>query len=621
MAEPTIKARATLDASGYAKGVKQVQAASSGFKKVGTVAAGVFGGNLLTSAAGQAKNFFSGAIKGALDAEKANVRFSTTLQNLGFAKQIPAAQEFLSTLSKQTAVAKGEIRPAFETLLTTTRNYGKAQTATRLAMDIAAAKGKDLGQVSTALGRAFLGNTTALGKLGVKVKGTVPDVKALAAATARQKAAQDGFSLTVAKFGPKSEQAKAAYLKLVGANKAVADAQGKTKKSALGINDVMKDLAKTFGGQASKQANTAAGRMKNAQLQFKAFQVTVGQALMPVLTQLVQLLTSKLLPVVQAMSSWVKKNPGLFKILAIAIVALVVGFKLLNAIMAISNAIAAASIWVLIVFAIIALVAAVILAYNKVGWFRAAVDALGAAIKVAFDFIVAAATIVVNFFRDHWKLILVSLTGPFAIAILLIMRYWEGFKQAIMIGVAFVQKLWEGLKIYFSIWVRIISTYIKTVIAVFNTIKGAVQAVVGFVTKTWDSLTGVIRTVANRVVSIIEGMVSAMKAPINLFIRAWNAIEFKLPSIKLPKVGPFGGGTIGGFTIGVPDIPQLATGGRIMSDGLAYLHAAEVVVPAPAAGGTTGPVVWVENANFSQEVDVDMFMRRVAWTLRTQGVA
>jgi hypothetical protein len=67
---------------------------------------------------------------------------------------------------------------------------------------------------------------------------------------------------------------------------------------------------------------------------------------------------------------------------------------------------------------------------------------------------------------------------------------------------------------------------------------------------------------------------------------------------------------LGGKGFDVPDIPTLATGGLITGAGLAYLHPAEVVTPAP---GRTGPVVVIEHATFTSDVDVDAFMRRVAW--------
>ena len=50
-------------------------------------------------------------------------------------------------------------------------------------------------------------------------------------------------------------------------------------------------------------------------------------------------------------------------------------------------------------------------------------------------------------------------------------------------------------------------------------------------------------------------------------------------------------------------IPQLATGGYIKSDGIAYLHAAEVVVPAGKHSTSNGGPL-VDTINFTQPTEV-----------------
>jgi TP901 family phage tail tape measure protein len=81
----------------------------------------------------------------------------------------------------------------------------------------------------------------------------------------------------------------------------------------------------------------------------------------------------------------------------------------------------------LIIIAIVALVAGFVLAYNKIGWFRDAVNAAFHAIGVAIGW-------VVDFVKAHWPLLLALLTGPIGLAVLLITKYWDkisgGFKSA-----------------------------------------------------------------------------------------------------------------------------------------------------------------------------------------------
>lgn len=90
----------------------------------------------------------------------------------------------------------------------------------------------------------------------------------------------------------------------------------------------------------------------------------------------------------------------------------------------------------LIVLGIGALVAALVLAYNKVGWFRAAVDA-------AFRFIGRAVAWVVEFIKSHWELMLAAILGPFGIAIALIVHHWDKVKAAVGWVVDKVVELWQ----------------------------------------------------------------------------------------------------------------------------------------------------------------------------------
>jgi len=69
-------------------------------------------------------------------------------------------------LQRATGVLDDDLRPAFRALLTATGDVKKSQDALALALDISAGTGKDLGAVSAALSRGFLGQTTALSRLG-----------------------------------------------------------------------------------------------------------------------------------------------------------------------------------------------------------------------------------------------------------------------------------------------------------------------------------------------------------------------------------------------------------------------------------------------------------------------
>ncbi|MFF4823138.1 phage tail tape measure protein [Streptomyces sp. NPDC001312] len=79
----------------------------------------------------------------------------------------------------------------------------------------------------------------------------------------------------------------------------------------------------------------------------------------------------------------------------------------------------------LIILGIAALIAGIVLAYNKIGWFRDFVDG-------AFKMIGAAIGWVVDFVKAHWPMLLALLTGPIGIAVGLIVKYWDKIKSGFL---------------------------------------------------------------------------------------------------------------------------------------------------------------------------------------------
>ena len=111
----------------------------------------------------------------------------------------------------------------------------------------------------------------------------------------------------------------------------------------------------------------------------------------------------------------------------------------------------------------------------------------------------------------------------------------------------------------------------------WDTIKDAISAVLNWIRDTWnrvyDFLTAPIKRAVDWIGGLIGGIgdtvgriVGAIKGPVNAVLRAWNGIEFKVPEVN---VGPI---HFGGQTIGLPDIPLLASGGAVMRTGLAIVH-------------------------------------------------
>lgn len=149
-----------------AKAFKAADTATSRLtKQVNTLAKsylGLYGIQKLASGAGAAARAF------ALD-DKAAKTLGQTLNNLGlgFGANAQIVNDYISRLEKQTGVLDDELRPAMDRLLRATGDITKSQKLLNLTLDVAAGTGKSVAQVSQSLQKAYLGQTAALGRLGV----------------------------------------------------------------------------------------------------------------------------------------------------------------------------------------------------------------------------------------------------------------------------------------------------------------------------------------------------------------------------------------------------------------------------------------------------------------------
>jgi hypothetical protein len=127
------------------------------------------GGLLLAFGTKQILAFGKASVKAFAEDDKAARALGQTLKNLGLAygSNASTVNGFISRLELQTGVLDDELRPAMDRLLRATGDVTKSQELLGLALDISAGTGKSLTQVSQSLQKAYLGQTQALGRLGV----------------------------------------------------------------------------------------------------------------------------------------------------------------------------------------------------------------------------------------------------------------------------------------------------------------------------------------------------------------------------------------------------------------------------------------------------------------------
>lgn len=109
----------------------------------------------------------------------------------------------------------------------------------------------------------------------------------------------------------------------------------------------------------------------------------------------------------------------------------------------------------LIVIAIVALVAGIVLLYNKCEWFRNGLNAIGEWLKNFFTVTLPQAfNVVVNFFKNNWKEILLLIVNPFAGAFALAYKHCDGFREKVnsfvlAVKTAFVNG-WNAIVTFFT---------------------------------------------------------------------------------------------------------------------------------------------------------------------------
>jgi len=181
-------------------------------------------------------------VKAALADEQSQVRLASALENAtGATKaQIAATEDAIDKMARATGVADDSLRPALARLALSTNSTSKAQELLALALDISTQTGKPLEGVANALGKAYDGNTAALGKLGV------------------------GLS--------------SAELK------------------AMSFTQVQTKLSDLFGGAAAKNAETFQGRVDRLKIAFDEGVEAIGYQLLPIIEKLIAIIVDKVVP-------------------------------------------------------------------------------------------------------------------------------------------------------------------------------------------------------------------------------------------------------------------------------------------------------------------------------------
>lgn len=159
MANIFVAASATWNGKALKKAKQDVSVFDKQVKKLGTTLLGVFSARALY-------NYSKNAVKAFAADEKAAKSLEVQLKNTGFAFSSPAVELYIANLQKATGVLDDQLRPSFQQLLTVTGSITLSQNALNTALNVSAATGRSLTEVTAALAKGYAGNTTSLTRLG-----------------------------------------------------------------------------------------------------------------------------------------------------------------------------------------------------------------------------------------------------------------------------------------------------------------------------------------------------------------------------------------------------------------------------------------------------------------------
>ena len=181
-------------------------------------------------------------VKAAIEDEAAQVKLANALKSATGATeaQIAATETQILKMSLATGVSDEKLRPALQRIALSTGDLSKAQDLLSVALDVSTSTGKPLEAVANAIGKAYDGNTAALGKLGI------------------------GLS----------------------------SAELKT----MSFTDVQSKLTDLFGGAAAANAETYAGRLDRLKVTFDEAKETIGYKLLPIIQKLVDFVVNEVVP-------------------------------------------------------------------------------------------------------------------------------------------------------------------------------------------------------------------------------------------------------------------------------------------------------------------------------------
>src|ERR1700729_935236 len=447
---------------------------------------------------------------------------------------------------------------ALNKLTMATHDPAKALDLLNTASDLAAAKHISLSAAADSLGKVYNGNTRLLKQFGIEIDKTT------------------GLTAT-----------------------------GQTATQA---------LATVLAGQASASADTFMGKLKGIGTHLEDNVAQFGQKFGPAVTAAGTALAGMGTAVSVASTAMNAARDAALGT-RIALAAQEAATTIATAAQWLFNAAMDANPVMLVGLAIAALVAGIVCLATQTTIFQSLWSAFTSFMAAAFNLVQSAALAVFHWLQANWPLLVGVLFGPFGLAVAIIATHFNTILSLARSVISAIGSAFSGVLHLITAPFRLAVSGVESAV---SGIVGVVGRIPGEITRALGNVGGILEKAGEE---IIKGLGRGIENAMGGVLSTVGGIAGKIASLKGPLdydyrlLQPAGKAIMGGLhdsiSAGLPDLAGLM--GTIT-------NSISVTPSAPSGGTAGGPAVNIESVVLADDMDVDQFMNRVAFKVKSSAL-
>jgi hypothetical protein len=222
--------------------------------------------------------------------DQAHARLQASLKAAG--TSYGAHQSQIASLDKSMehyGFTNAQVEDALSHAVVSTQDYGKAQDAVRLAVELAAARHIDLAQATDTVDKALTGNLRPLKQLGIDLPVVASNALKVKQAHDALAVAQDKLNKLLLAHPDAVNAASKAHAQYELALGRVQTAQQKLADLQSAHGQILDALSQRLSGQASAAADTFGGKLAAMRATGEDLLKSIGQKLIPVIQDLINI--------------------------------------------------------------------------------------------------------------------------------------------------------------------------------------------------------------------------------------------------------------------------------------------------------------------------------------------